>query len=220
VNEGSGDAEMGLPDWATAKLTEACHRIQNQLGGRKLWYERFTDADRSKFTDPWPQVWDNNQGTIGMWCTARGTSWNRAIVEAAHSLGFLDVATRDALIAVLPAEDGNASAAHPTPDITSVLPIWRKASGELLYRGKVIREVKPAAANLRLILSNFQEAEWQSWIYDPFPPDPEASDRRRRAVASLNQGLTDIRFLCEGNGKKIRWEVVSSESADGTASQA
>ena len=214
MSEGSGDAEAGLPDWATEKLTEAYHRIQNQLGGRKLWYERFTDADRSKFTDPWPKVWANNQGTIGMWCKARGASWNRAIVQAAHALGFLDVATGDALIAVLPAEDGNASAAHPTPAINSVLPIWKKTTGELLYRGKLIREVKPAAANLRLILNRFQDAGWLSWIYDPFPQDHKASVPRRRGVASLNQGLTGIRFLCEGNGKKISWEAVSSEPAD------
>jgi hypothetical protein len=203
LSEGSGDAEAGLPDWVTEKLTEAFHRIQNQLGGRKLWHERFTDTDRSKFAEPWPQVWDSNQGTIGMWCKARGTSWNRAIAEVAHALGFLDGPTRDALLALLPAEDANDTAEQPKPNATSVLPVWKKATGELLYLGNGIREVKPTAANLRLILNSFHEA----------------TDRRRRAVATLNQGLTGIRFLCEGNGKKIRWEAVGGEPADEKAKQ-
>ena len=219
MSEGSGDAEAGLPDWATEKLTEAFHRIQNQLCGRKLWHERFSDTDRSKFAEPWPQVWESNQGTIGMWCKARGTSWNRAIAEVAHALGFLDGPTRDALLAVLPAEDANNTVEQPKPNATSVLPVWKKAAGELLYLSNVIREVKPTAANLRLILNSFQETGWPAWIYDPFPPDHEASDRRRRAVATLNQGLTGIRFLCEGNGKKISWEAVDGEPAGEKAKQ-
>jgi hypothetical protein len=100
-----------------------------------------------------------------------------------------------------------------------VLPVWKKAAGELLYLGNVIREVKPTATNLRLILNSFQETGWPAWIYDPFPPDHEASDRRRRAVATLNQGLTGIRFLCEGNGKKISWEAVDGEPAGEKAKQ-
>ena len=219
MSEGSGDAEAGLPDWVTEKLTEAFHRIQNQLGGRKLWHERFTDTDRSKFAEPWPQVWGSNQGTIGMWCKARGTSWNRAIVEVAHALGFLDGPTRDALTAVLPAEDASDSAEQPTPNASRVLPIWKKANGELLYRGNVIREVKPDAPNLRLILDSFQEAGWESSIYDPFPPDKKASDRRRRTVASLNQGLTGIVFLCKGNGTRISWEADDGKPADEKATQ-
>ena len=215
MSEGSGDAETGLPDWATEKLTEAYHRIQNQLGGRKLWYERFTDADRSKFTDPWPKVWANNQGTIGMWCKARGASWNRAIVEAAHALGFLNGPTRDAVIAVLSAEDDNATKAHPIPNDTRVLPVWKKANGELWYRSELIRRVKPAAANLRRILNHFQDVGWPKSIYDPFPPDVKFPNRRRRAVATLNQGLMGICFSCKGNGTSISWALDDGQTSDG-----
>jgi hypothetical protein len=79
--------------------------------------------------------------------------------------------------------------------------------------------VSDTAANLRLILNSFQETGWRDSIYDPFPPDHEATDPRRRAVATLNQGLTGIRFLCEGHGRKISWEAVDGEPADEKAKQ-
>ncbi len=202
-----------LPDWAVARLTEAYHRIQNMTAGQKLWRERFTDADRARFTDTWPDVWASSQGTIGLWCRARGTSWNRAIAEVAHTLGFLDQASRDALVASLPPEDQAAADRAAIRARREAAPSWHKGLGELRYRGEVIREVKPEAENLRAILEAFETDGWPDEIYDPFPQDGP-TDRRRRAVATLNSGLRGIQFESTGNGRKIAWKPVADGPSD------
>ena len=216
MNENPEGEPPRLPDWVVARLEEACHRVQNLPAGKKLWHERFTPADHSRFDQPWPQVWAANQGTIGLWCKARGTSWNRGIAEAAHALGFLDEPTKNAIIAALPHEDpsGGYGGTRPRRDLT---PSWNKALGELRYRGDVIREVKPEAENLRTILDAFQEDGWPNEIYDPFPAD-DASGRRRRAVATLNMDLRLIRFSSTGNGRRIAWEP--RDETPGTAAPA
>lgn len=199
-----------LPDWVVARLTEAFQRIQNMTAGSRLWHERFTDADRSRFDQPWPDVWKSNQGTIGLWCHARGTSWNRAIAEVAHALGFLDQQARDAIVTALPTEGRPADGLATTKTHREVRPSWNKQLGELRYRGHVIREVKAEAENLRRILDEFEVDGWPNEIYDPFPPD-DASDRRRRAVATLNTGLNGIRFFSTGSGRRIGWSPVDDD---------
>ncbi|MFM8531547.1 MAG: hypothetical protein ACKOD2_18105 [Ilumatobacteraceae bacterium] len=205
-----------LPAWVVDRLTQAYHRIQNLTAGQKLWYERFTDADRAVFTEPWPVVWATNQGTIGLWCRARGTSWNRAIAEVAHTLGFLDQASRDALVAALPPESRAAAEHAALRARREAVPSWHKGLGELRYRGEVIRAVKPEAENLRTILDAFELDGWPSEIYDPLRPD-EKSDRRRRAVGTLNNGLRGIRFSSTGGGRRIAWKPVADEPGDAAA---
>ena len=192
------------------RLTEAYQRIQNVTIGRLLWHERFTDADRAQFEQPWPNVWETNHGTIGLWCRARGTSWNRAIAEVAHAMGFLNQPLRDAIVAALPAEDRPADGLAATKTQREIRPSWNKQLGELRYRGKVIREVKAEAENLRSILDAFELDGWPDEIYDPLPAD-DASDRRRRAVATLNAGLDGIRFFSTGNGRRIGWKPVDDD---------
>lgn len=213
MNETPTAPESDLPEWVVARLTEAYHRVQNIVAGTKLWHERLTDADRARFDQPWPAVWESNHGTIGLWCRARGTSWNRAIAEVAHTLGFLDQASRDALVAALPPESRAAAEHAALRARREAVPSWHKGLGELRYRGEVIREVKPAAKNLRTILDEFERDGWPSEIYDPFPID-DASDRRRRAVATLNEGLRRVRFLSTGDGRKIGWQPVDEEARD------
>ncbi len=205
-----------LPAWVVDRLMQAYHRIQNPTAGQKLWHERFTDADRAVFTEPWPAVWASNQGTIGLWCRARGTSWNRAIAEVAHSLGFLDQASRDAIVASLPPDSRGATERAALRVRREAVPSWHKGLGELRYRGEVIREVKPEAENLRSILDAFETDGWLDEIYDPFPPD-DVSDRRRRAVATLNAGLRGIRFFSTGNGRKIAWQPLADGPDNATA---
>ena len=215
MSDEHANPEPELPEWVIARLTEAYHRIQNVTAGQKLWNERFTDADRAVFPEPWPAVWQSNQGTIGLWCRARGTSWNRAIAEVAHSLGFLDQASRDTLVAALPPEDRAAADRAAIRARREAVPSWHKVLGELRYRGAVIREVKPEAENLRTILNAFETDGWPDEIYDPFPQD-DASDRRRRAVATLNAGLHGIRFFSTGNGRKIGWKPDADGPSDAT----
>jgi hypothetical protein len=200
--------ESDLPEWVVVRLTEAYHRVQNVLAGTKLWHERFTDADRARFEQPWPEVWAANQGTIGMWCRARGTSWNRGIVDAAHVLGFLDEPTKNVIVATLPVE-ADASRVG-TQRRRDPKPSWHKGLGTLRYRGEIIREVKAAATNVRLILDAFETDGWPDEIFDPLPP-AEAKAPRRRAVETINKDLRLIRFRSTGNGQRIAWAPIDED---------
>ena len=160
MNDEPAAPESELPEWVVARLTEAYHRVQNVLAGTKLWHERFTDADRARFEQPWPEVWAANQGTIGMWCRARGTSWNRGIVDVAHVLGFLDEPTKNAIVATLPAEAAAGVGPVGTQRYRDPKPLWHKRLGALRYRGEIVREVKAEATNVRLILdTNHQDVK-------------------------------------------------------------
>ncbi len=210
MNDEPAAPESDLPEWVVARLTEAFHRVQNIVAGTKLWHERFTDADRARFEQPWPEVWAANQGTIGMWCRARGTSWNRAIAEVAHALGFLDEPTKTAIVAGLPAAADAGVNTVGTQRHRDPRPSWHKGLGTLRYRGEIIREVKAEATNVRLILDAFEEARWPDEIFDPIPP-AEAKDRRRRAVETLNKDLRLIRFRSTGNGRRIAWTPLAED---------
>ena len=133
----------------------------------------------------------------------------------AHALGFLDQASRDALVASLPPADQAAADRATLRARREAIPSWNKSLGELRYRGAVIREVKAEAENLRTILDAFETDGWPDEIYDPFPPD-DASDRRRRAVATLNSGLRGMRFFSTGNGRKIGWRPDADGPSDAT----
>lgn len=206
--------EYDLPERVVARLTEASHRVQNVLAGSKLWHERFTDADRARFDQQWPEVWAANQGTIGMWCRARGTSWNRGIVDVAHVLGFLDDSTKNAIVAALPEESDAVGSRIGTRRHRDPKPSWQKGLGILRYRGEIVREVKPDATNVRLILDAFETDGWPDEIFDPLPVT-EAKDRRRRAVETLNKDLRLIRFRSTGHGKRIAWAPID-EDGDAT----
>jgi hypothetical protein len=209
MNDAQDATENELPAWVVERLTEAFHRVQNMVAGRKLWQERFTAADHARFSESWPEVWEKNQGTIGLWCRARGTPWNRGIAEVAHVLGFLDQSTRDAILAALPKEQGAVPGSSATRSHRDVRPSWNKALGELRYRGDIVREVKPEAEHLRLILDAFQTDGWPNEIYDPFPAD-DTSRQRGKAVANLNKHLQGIRFFSAGKGRRIGWKPVDA----------
>jgi len=138
---------------------------------------------------------------------------NRAIAEVAHTLGFLDQASRDALVASLPPEDQAAADRAAIRARREAKPSWHATLGELRYRGEVIRVVKPEAGNLRTILEAFETDGWPDEIYDPFPQDGP-TDRRRRAVATLNSGLRGIQFESTGNGRKIAWKPIADGPSD------
>jgi hypothetical protein len=211
MNDDPAAPDSELPEWVVVRLTEAYYRVQNVLAGTKLWHERFTDADRARFEQPWPEIWAANQGTIGMWCRARGTSWNHGIVDVAHVLGFLDESTRNAIVALLPADDGALGSRVGTRRHQDLSPSWQKGLGILRYRGEIVREVKEAAKNVRRILDAFEEAGWPDEIFDPLPPT-KAKDRRRRTVETLNKDLRLIRFRSTGHGKRIAWAPIDEDS--------
>jgi len=143
-----------------------------------------------------------------MWCRARGTSWNRGIVDVAHLLGFLDEPTKNAIVATLPTE--TEASRVGTQRYRDPKPLWHKGLGALRYRGEIVREVKAEATNVRLILDAFEKDGWPDEIFDPLPP-AEAKAPRRRAVETLNKDLRLIRFHSTGHGKRIAWVPVDED---------
>ena len=61
------------------------------------------------------------------------------------------------------------------------------------------------------ILGAFEESGWPRRVDDPITSGGE-SDTRRRAIETLNKGLTRIRFSCTGDGESFGWEEIEPHS--------
>jgi hypothetical protein len=142
-----------------------------------------------------------------MYCTARGTTADRGLVEVAHALGFLNDRLRDDLLDAL-----GEGPAERDPE----KPHWDKQARELRFRGVVVRRLpKPASAkNVVRILDEFEDLGWPTRIDDPLTRGGK-DDRRRRAVETLNgRMLSDmIRFACDGDGTGFLWRAKPRRTA-------
>ncbi len=83
------------------KLRDCRIRVVPFASGSKLWDDVLTDADRTALGGDLLAA-HGRYGTIGMWARVRGiTNRNRALVEVAYELGFLDELGRKRLISEL-----------------------------------------------------------------------------------------------------------------------
>jgi len=103
-----------------------------------------------------------------------------------------------------PAAKSQAPAGPPKP-------AWDVETGRLTFSETVIRQVRPNATNVILILTAFQEDGWPARIDNPFPPSADEPTKRRDAVKILNQGLQAIVFECDGR-EGITWKLRADES--------
>lgn len=91
------------------------------------------------------------------------------------------------------------------------VPTWDRDRQELRLGGKLIKQFKVPAANQEMILAAFEEEAWPPRIDDPLPPHPEQDSKRRlhNTINSLNRNQKNelIRFLGDGSGQGIRWEL-------------
>ena len=187
-----------LPENLRQKLDELEPRVQSNPAAIVIWERHLTAADRKTLGDDLYQAWKQYGRTAGMWAAARGGSKERAIVEVAYALDWLDTKTYRQLLDALgggPGEGGR--------------PRWNADTGELWFDGELIRSIKhPAQAkNIVRILAAFEESGWPPRVDDPITSGGE-SDTRRRAIESLNKGLTRIRFSCAGDGESFGWEEI------------
>jgi len=202
-----------LPDALRERLQELVDRIFNDVAKRELWSNRFTEADRGKFTGD-PRAILDRHNIIEIWHIARGTpSWNECIVEVAHALGFINDAHRAALrdqLGALPVAGTRPKAR------AAAVPHWNEEARELHYRGKVVRVVKRPrqAHNIVTILRAFEAAGWPPRIDDPHGRKPN-DETRRRDVSNLNAGLdtTLMKFACDGNGTGFLWRRIAPVKA-------
>jgi hypothetical protein len=97
----------------------------------------------------------------------------------------------------------------------SPVPEWDKERQELRLGEFVVKQFKVPAPNQEIILASFQEEGWPPRIDDPLPPQPDQDAKRRLhdTINTLNRHQKHelIRFLGDGTGEGIRWELLSSE---------
>lgn len=191
-----------VPEWARDELEKAYGRVQNLTAAKRLWDRVFRHDDRRKCGGNLAKAWTPVTGlTVGLYCTARGTTADRALVEVAHALGFLDDRLLAELLDVLGEEPAERDPEKPH---------WDRRAGELRFRDVVVRRVPKIALsrNIVPILDAFEEDGWPPEIDDPLTSGG-SDDRRRRAVETLNRQMLKpwMWFECNGDGTGFRWRA-------------
>jgi hypothetical protein len=89
-------------------------------------------------------------------------------------------------------------------------PRYRRDLRELWLGRKLVKRFRQRAPDQHLILSAFEEQNWQRRIDCPLPPRPLEDRKRRlnRAIYRLNRHQTNqlIRFRGDGTGDGVIWE--------------
>ena len=113
-----------------------------------------------------------------------------------------------------PPADAEETSSEPNCD--TIVPRWDQERQELRLAQYLIKRFKAPASTQGLVLCTFQEENWPPRIDDPLPGHPE-QDRKRRlhnTINALNRNQIHpfIRFLGDGRGEGIRWELSSQAS--------
>jgi hypothetical protein len=94
-------------------------------------------------------------------------------------------------------------------------PVWDRDRRELRLGGRVVKVFKLPSPMQEAILVAFEEEHWPPRIDDPLPSHPELLPKRRLhdTIKSLNRNQKSplIRFMGDGTGEGIRWELVTTE---------
>ncbi len=94
----------------------------------------------------------------------------------------------------------------------SVYPKWDRDRRELRVGGKLVKVFKLPSPMQEAILVAFEEEQWPPRIDDPLPGHPDHLPKRRLhdTIKSLNRNQKNslIRFMGDGTGEGIRWELV------------
>jgi hypothetical protein len=106
--------------------------------------------------------------------------------------------------------------AHPVrQSVRPPVPKWDKERQELRLGDVIVKQFKVPAPNQELILASFEEEGWPPRIDDPLPPHPDQDAKRRLhdTIVTLNRHQRHplIRFLGDGSGQGVRWELLTRE---------
>jgi hypothetical protein len=97
-------------------------------------------------------------------------------------------------------------------------PQWDCQRQELRLGAAVVKRYKVPALNQERVLAAFEEEGWPVRIDDPLPPHPEQDSKRRLhdTITSLNRNQRRplIRFLGDGSGQGVRWELVGPSGGE------
>jgi hypothetical protein len=208
---------LELPDAVYEELQRLRDLIRSDTVKRELWGNRFTAADRRKFSGPEKEVLKQHH-TIELWHIARGTPTpNQCIVEVAYAVGLLNNSRRDSLLDALGAKP---RAGKTSKSRSAVVPHWDEDAREVRFQGKVVRVVKRPrqAHNIVKILRAFEAAGWPPRIDDPHRRK-STDETRRRDVSNLNKGLDTslMKFECDGDGTGFLWKKIPQPKTAKTA---
>lgn len=90
-----------MPTGLQVKLNDCRLRVTPPVSAQNLWEDVLTDADRIGLGGDLAAAYQS-WGTVGMWAEVRGiSSLDRALVEVAYELGFLDELGRKRLLSEL-----------------------------------------------------------------------------------------------------------------------
>ncbi len=92
---------------------------------------------------------------------------------------------------------------------------WDGERHQFFVNGQLVKEYKVPSPNQETILSAFQEDSWPIRIDDPLPPTGQVDGKRRLhdTIKSLNRNQKQplIRFIGDGTGTGVRWELVTNK---------
>ena len=106
----------------------------------------------------------------------------------------------------------------------SLIPSWDGERHQLRLGNLLIKEFKLNSPNQETIMMAFEEEGWPPRIDDPLPHHPELEPKRRLhdTIKSLNRNQKNrlIRFMGDGTGRAIRWELATQLPHQGASGQA
>lgn len=93
-------------------------------------------------------------------------------------------------------------------------PKWDRDRRELRLGTKLVKVFKLPSPMQEAILIAFEEERWPPRIDDPLPGHPDYPPKRRLhdTIKSLNRNQKNslVRFMGDGTGEGIRWELISA----------
>jgi hypothetical protein len=106
-----------------------------------------------------------------------------------------------------------ASESNGRPELRPDAPCWDGRLHELRLGQALVKVFRLPSPNQEAVLLAFQEEGWPPRIDDPLPPQGDMEPKRRLhdTIKSLNrrQKKRLIRFMGDGTGEGIRWELRS-----------
>jgi hypothetical protein len=119
---------------------------------------------------------------------------------------------------LLPGSPPQPSTPHANGSTRWLIPRWDRDRQEFRLGEVLIKRFQVPAPDQEVILAVFQEEGWPVRIDNPLPSHPEVDLKPRlaRAIDALNRNQRNplVRFLGEGSGEAVRWELAQSREGE------
>ncbi len=113
------------------------------------------------------------------------------------------------------AQDAPPSSNGGEPD-PSLAPRWDRDRHEFSVGGRLVKVFKLPSPNQEAVLMAFEEEDWPARIDDPLRRDPNIDPKRRLhdTIKGLNRNQKRhlIRFIGDGTGEGVGWELIAAQS--------